>query len=64
MKGLLTRKDVIIRSVDTEGPRIDSRPGKMFETFAITEGLQNVIYNGMPASEAVDVMSKKYRTVL
>lgn len=64
MKSFLTRKDVIIRSVDTEGPRVDLRPAKMFETFAITEALQNVVYNGMPSSEAADIMAKKYRTVL
>ena len=64
MKSLLTRKDVIIRSIDTEGPSIDLRAGKMFETFAICDALQNVIIKNMPASEAVDIMAKKYRTVL
>ncbi|KXJ98151.1 MAG: Bacterial extracellular solute-binding protein [Acidobacteria bacterium OLB17] len=64
MKGMLTRKDVIIHSIDTEGPQIDLRPAKMFETFAICDAIQNVIYKGMPSSEAVDVMSAKYRGVL
>jgi multiple sugar transport system substrate-binding protein len=64
MKSMLTRTDVIIHSIDTEGPRIDLRPAKMFETFAICEAIQNVIYKGMPSSEAVDMMSAKYRGVL
>lgn len=64
MKGMLSRKDVVIRSIDTEGPRIDLRPGKMFETFALPEALQNVLLKGMPAAEAVDIMAAKYRTVL
>ena len=64
MKSLLTRKDIIIKSIDTEGPSIDLRPPKMFETFAICDALQNVMVKGMPAPEALDIMAKKYRTVL
>lgn len=64
MKSMLTRKDVAIRSIDTEGPTVDLRPGKMFETFAICDAIQNVLYKGMPPAEAVDIMAAKYRTVL
>ncbi|WP_334190144.1 ABC transporter substrate-binding protein [Noviherbaspirillum sp.] len=64
MKSMLTRKDVAIRSIDTEGPSIDLRPGKMFETFAICDAIQNVLYKGMPTAEAIDIMAAKYRTVL
>jgi multiple sugar transport system substrate-binding protein len=64
MRGILSSKDVIIRSIDTEGPRIDLRPGKMFETFAISEAIQNRLLKDMPAAEAVDIMAKKYRAVL
>ncbi|MEI6115630.1 MAG: extracellular solute-binding protein [Burkholderiales bacterium] len=64
MKSLLTRKDIIIRSIDTEGPSIDMRPPKMFETFAICDAMQNVMIKGMPAGEALDIMCAKYRTVL
>ena len=64
MKGLLSNKDVVIRSIDTEGPRIDLRPGKMFETFAISEAVQNRLLKDMPAAEAIDIMAKKYRAVL
>ncbi|RJF91823.1 ABC transporter substrate-binding protein [Noviherbaspirillum saxi] len=64
MKSMLTRKDVAIRSIDTEGPGVDLRPGKMFETFAICDAIQNVLYKGMPPAEAVDIMAAKYRTVL
>jgi uncharacterized protein YoaH (UPF0181 family) len=36
----------------------------MFETFAICDALQNVMVKGMPAPEALEIMAKKYRTVL
>jgi len=55
---------VVIRSIDTEGPNVDLRPGKMFETFAISEAVQNRLLKDMPAAEAIDIMAKKYRTVL
>ncbi len=64
MKSFLTRKDVIIKSIDTEGPVIDLRPPKMFETYAICGALQNVLIKGMPAREAVEIMAAKYRAVL
>jgi len=64
MKGLLSSKNVVIRSIDTEGPNVDLRPGKMFETFAISEAVQNRLLKDMPAAEAIDIMAKKYRTVL
>lgn len=64
MKSILTRKDVVVRSIDTEGPGIDLRPPKMFETFAICDAIQNVLYKNMPPAEAIDIMAAKYRTVL
>ena len=64
MKSILTRDDVIIRSVDTEGPRIDLRPAKMFETHAICEAIQNRLLKEMPANEALELACAKYRTVL
>lgn len=64
MKSIISRKDVIIRSVDTEGPKIDLRPAKMFETYAICEAIQNRILKNMPAAEAVEIAAQKYRTVL
>ncbi|WP_353151536.1 extracellular solute-binding protein [Pollutimonas bauzanensis] len=64
MKSILTRKDVIIRSVDTEGPKIDLRPAKMFETYAILEAVQNRLLKDMPAEEALGIAAAKYRTVL
>ncbi|MBF5007285.1 ABC transporter substrate-binding protein [Diaphorobacter caeni] len=64
MRGILVNKDVVIRSIDTEGPRVDLRPGKMFETYAMAEAIQNRLLKDMPAAEAVDLMAQKYRTVL
>lgn len=64
MKSILTRKDVIIRSVDTEGPSVDLRPAKMFQTYAIMEAIQDRLLKNMPADEAVEKAAAKYRTVL
>jgi multiple sugar transport system substrate-binding protein len=64
MKSILTRKDVIIRSVDTEGPRVDLRPAKMFQTYAIIEAIQDRLLKNMPADQAVEKAAAKYRKVL
>ena len=60
-KRFLTDDNVIIRSIDTEGPYPDLRAGKIFRSFALPEMLQNKIINGMDSSEAVDVAADKLR---
>ena len=58
-KRFLTDKNVIIRSIDTEGPEPDLKSGKMFYSYALPEMLQNVVLKNMAASEAVDIAAKK-----
>ena len=60
-KRFLTDDNVIIRSIDTEGPHPDLRAGKIFRSFALPEMLQNKIIKGMGSSEAVDVAAAKLR---
>lgn len=61
---ILTDEDIIIRSIDTEGPRPDLRAGRIFETFALAEMLQNKLIGGMDTMEAVDQASDKMKAVL
>ena len=60
-KRFLTDDNVIIRSIDTEGPSPDLRAGKIFRSFALPEMLQNKIIKGMDSSEAVDIAAAKLR---
>ena len=60
-KRFLTDENVIIRSIDTEGPYPDLRAGKIFRSYALPEMLQNKIIKGMDSSEAVDVAAAKLR---
>lgn len=64
MRSILTRDDVIIRSIDTSGPRPDVRPGRMFGSYAMAEALQNRLLRDMPAAEAVDICAQEYRAIL
>lgn len=63
-KRFLTDDNVIIRSIDTEGPYPDLRAGKIFRSYALPEMLQNKIIKKMPSAEAVDVAAAKMREVL
>ncbi|MBA3480053.1 MAG: extracellular solute-binding protein, partial [Lautropia sp.] len=64
MRSILTRKDIIIRSVDTEGPSADVRPGKMFESYGIMEAIQNRVLKDMPAPEAAELGISKLKAAL
>lgn len=63
MRGLITDESVIVTSIDTQGPNPDVRPGKVFESFALPEMLQNKILRGMDSAEAVSVAAEKIRQV-
>lgn len=64
MRGFLERDDIIIRSIDTEGPHPDLRAGQVFETYALAEMLQNKLIGGMPSDEAVAQAAEKMSAVL
>jgi len=63
MRRLVTDESVIVTSIDTQGPEPDVRPGKVFESFALPEMLQNKILRGMDSAEAVSVAAEKIRQV-
>ncbi len=64
MRSILTRNDVIIRSVDTEGPSPDVRAGKLFESYGIMEAVQNRLLKDMPAAEATELAVRKLKASL
>lgn len=63
-KRVLFDKNVVIRSIDTEGPYPDVRAGKVFRSFALPEMLQNRIVNNMPAAQCVTVAAGKIREAI
>lgn len=64
MRNLVTDGSVILTSIDTQGPRPDVRPGKVFESFVMPEMLQNKILRGMDSAEAVAQAAAKMRDVI
>ncbi|MEI4263769.1 ABC transporter substrate-binding protein [Roseovarius sp. D0-M9] len=61
MQSLITDDSVVLTSIDTQGPAVDVRPGKVFESFALPEMLQNRILNDMDATEAVSMAAEAIR---
>jgi multiple sugar transport system substrate-binding protein len=54
MKGFLEDPDLIIRSIDTDGPAPDVRPAKVFESYVLPEMVQNRLLKDMPADACVE----------
>lgn len=61
---VLSDPNVVIRSIDTEGPYPDARAGKVFRSYALPEMLQDRIVNGMSSAEALTVAAEKIRAVV
>jgi len=53
MQGFLEDPNIIIRSIDTEGPAPDLRPAKIFESWVLPEMLQNKVLKNMSSEECV-----------
>lgn len=64
MQGFITDPDMVVTSVDTQGPAPDLRPGKIFQAFVIPEMLQNRILKDMPAAEAVKIAGDRMRELV
>lgn len=64
MRQYITDDSVILTSIDTQGPRPDVRPGKVFESFVLPEMLQNKILRGMDSAEAVTQAAARMRDVI
>ncbi len=64
MQGFLDDPNIIIRSIDTEGPGPDLRPAKVFESFVFPEMLQNKVLKNMPSEACVaEAVAKMNRVI-
>jgi multiple sugar transport system substrate-binding protein len=61
MRGFITRPDVTIASIDTQGPSVNLKAAKVFESLAFNEMLQNATLKKMPSAEAVGIAAEKMR---
>ncbi len=64
LHGLITKNDVIIRSIDTEGPVISEKAAKVFQSWAFSTMLQERILKKTPASRCVEIGAKIMRDVI
>lgn len=64
LKDLVTKNDVVMGSIDTEGPEISEKAGKVFQSFAIPIMLQERLLKKTPSSQCVDIGAKIMRTAL
>lgn len=64
MKGLLTRKDIIIDAIDLQGPAVDIRPAKLFESFVMPEMLQNLVLRNTDPVACVEEAAVKMRKII
>jgi multiple sugar transport system substrate-binding protein len=61
MRGFLTRSDVTIDSIDTQGATTNLKAAKVFASLAFNEMLQNATLKRMPSAEAVSIAAEKMR---
>jgi multiple sugar transport system substrate-binding protein len=64
MKGLLTRKDLIIDAIDLQGPAVDVRGGKLFESFVMPEMLQSLVLKKTDPVACVEETATKMRKII
>jgi multiple sugar transport system substrate-binding protein len=59
MQGFLEDPNIVIRSVDTEGPAPDLRPAKIFESWVFPEMLQNKVLKNLSSQDCVSQAVEK-----
>ena len=64
LQGLITKSDVIIHSIDTEGPVISEKSAKVFQSWAVPTMIQERILRKTPAARCVDIGAKIMRDAL
>jgi multiple sugar transport system substrate-binding protein len=64
MWGFLKDPNLVIASIDTQGPYVDFRPGKVFNSYALPEMIQNKVLRNMPSDECLKTAAAKMRKVL
>lgn len=61
MRSLAEGSDVVVRSIDTEGPSIGKQSAKAFESWAFPRMLQERLLRNTPAAQCVDIGAKMLR---
>ena len=64
MQSWLLDKNMVINSIDTDGPTPDLRPPKVFESYVMPEMLQNKVLKGMSNAECIKTAADKIRQVI
>lgn len=64
MRRYLDDPNIIIRSIDTEGPTPDLRPARIFESWAFPEMIQNKVLRNMPSDACVEQAVQTIRRVI
>ena len=64
MRGFLDDPNIVIRSIDTEGPAPDLRPAKVFESWLVPEMIQNKVLKNMPSEACVEEAVAKMNRVI
>lgn len=64
MQGFLDDPNIIIRSIDTEGPAPDLRPAKIFEAWSVPEMIQNKVLRNMPSDACVEQAVQSMRRAI
>ncbi|WP_249692343.1 extracellular solute-binding protein [Stappia sp. WLB 29] len=64
MRKMVTDDEMLVTSIDTQGPAPDIRPGKVFEGFVMPEMLQDKLIKGMSSTEAVEKAAARMRELI
>ncbi|WP_226623043.1 ABC transporter substrate-binding protein [Brucella anthropi] len=64
LQSVLTRDDIILRSIDSQGPYIDEKAAKVFQSWAFPVMMQERLLKGTPAAECVDIGARIMRESL
>lgn len=64
MRRFLDDPKIIIRSIDTEGPKPDLRPAKIFEAWVFPEMIQNKVLRNTPSDACVEQAVQAMRRVI
>jgi multiple sugar transport system substrate-binding protein len=63
-KSLLTRTDIRIDAIDQQGPKVDVRGGKLFESFVMPEMLQSLVLRKTDPIACVEEAAAKMRKTI
>lgn len=61
---VLSDENVVIRSIDTEGPYADARAGKVFRSYALPEMLQNKMLRNLSNEECIKAAAEQMRAAI